>query len=270
MWNASAPIVVGVDGSVAAINAALWAIDEAISRDVPLRIVHVIHIGEKTDHLATTTVSRCSTPRHRCARPPLRWKVTGKRVKVETEILWGPANPSLIDESRNAAMICVGIHRHRSGGPETVRIDSSGARRRSICAVARSEQWRHPPTPVIGSSSRWMTPPIMSRSSRSRWGKPGCVKYRYWLSVCGAGVSAKIGCDELDRRVDDWQQRYPEVHIYRVAADVGIDRFVAENRNDTAQLAVVGAAEAHRITQIVGPHGHSLVPHGECSVLVAH
>lgn len=44
MWKSSAPVVVGVDGSDAAINAAKWAIDEAMSRDVPLRIVHVIHI----------------------------------------------------------------------------------------------------------------------------------------------------------------------------------------------------------------------------------
>ena len=46
MWNTSAPVVVGVDGSNAAINAAKWAIDEAISRDVPLRIVHARHIEQ--------------------------------------------------------------------------------------------------------------------------------------------------------------------------------------------------------------------------------
>ena len=32
MWTASSPVVVGADGSDAAINAAKWAIDEAISR----------------------------------------------------------------------------------------------------------------------------------------------------------------------------------------------------------------------------------------------
>jgi nucleotide-binding universal stress UspA family protein len=47
MWKNSAPVVVGVDGSDAAIDAAIWAIDEAISRDVPLRIVHVTHIEEQ-------------------------------------------------------------------------------------------------------------------------------------------------------------------------------------------------------------------------------
>ena len=49
MWKASSPIVVGVDGSDAAINAAKWAIDEAISRDVPLQIVHVTHIEGRPD-----------------------------------------------------------------------------------------------------------------------------------------------------------------------------------------------------------------------------
>ena len=36
------PIVVGIDGSEAAIQAAEWAVDEAFSRDVPLRLVEVM------------------------------------------------------------------------------------------------------------------------------------------------------------------------------------------------------------------------------------
>ena len=34
-------VVVGVDGSPAATRAAVWAVDEAISRDVPLRLVGI-------------------------------------------------------------------------------------------------------------------------------------------------------------------------------------------------------------------------------------
>nr|WP_293313996.1 universal stress protein [Mycobacterium sp.] len=33
------PIVVGIDGSKAALQAALWAVDEALSRDAPLRLL---------------------------------------------------------------------------------------------------------------------------------------------------------------------------------------------------------------------------------------
>ncbi|MBN3458568.1 universal stress protein [Mycobacterium sp. DSM 3803] len=41
MPNVSAPIVVCIDGSDAAITAAEWAAKEAASRDVALRLVHV-------------------------------------------------------------------------------------------------------------------------------------------------------------------------------------------------------------------------------------
>ncbi len=40
--NSLPTVVVGVDGSKAAINAAQWAVDEAVHRDIPLRLVHVI------------------------------------------------------------------------------------------------------------------------------------------------------------------------------------------------------------------------------------
>ena len=70
MWKSSAPVVAGVDGSDAAINAANWAIDEAISRDVPHRIVHVTHI--------------------------------------ETDVLWGSPDTAQVNESPNASLVCVG------------------------------------------------------------------------------------------------------------------------------------------------------------------
>ena len=35
-------VVVGVDGSRSALDAALWAVDEAVSRDVPLRLVYAV------------------------------------------------------------------------------------------------------------------------------------------------------------------------------------------------------------------------------------
>ena len=38
------PVVVGVDGSDAAIGAAEWAAREAVHQDVPLRLVYVIQI----------------------------------------------------------------------------------------------------------------------------------------------------------------------------------------------------------------------------------
>lgn len=43
------PVVVGIDGSDAAIGAAQWAAKEAVHQDVPRRLVHVIQAaGEST------------------------------------------------------------------------------------------------------------------------------------------------------------------------------------------------------------------------------
>ena len=36
----SPAVVVGIDGSRSAVGAALWAVDEAVSRDIPLRLVY--------------------------------------------------------------------------------------------------------------------------------------------------------------------------------------------------------------------------------------
>jgi nucleotide-binding universal stress UspA family protein len=79
----SAPaVVVGVDGSRAAIHAALWAVDEAISRDIPLRLVHVI------DPLKASGVSDDGNIVARWALFDARRAVeaTGKPVKIDTEL----------------------------------------------------------------------------------------------------------------------------------------------------------------------------------------
>ena len=45
---ASLPVVAGIDGSKQAIRAAIWASDEAVSRDTRLLLVHVVD-GNSTD-----------------------------------------------------------------------------------------------------------------------------------------------------------------------------------------------------------------------------
>lgn len=44
---------------------------------------------------------------------------------------------------------------------------------------------------------------------------------------------------------------------------------LAGYRNDV-RLAVVSADEADQLPLIVGPHERPMLPHGECSVMVAH
>jgi hypothetical protein len=118
------------------------AIDEATSRHVPLRIVYVTHSAEQTfwtDDLRLDTQYAEAALRTAVAAV----EATGKSVKVETEILWGTVKSMLINESRNAAMICVG-----STGIGAVAHKLFGS-----TAVTLAEQARRIPTPAIGSLS---------------------------------------------------------------------------------------------------------------------
>ena len=49
-YHATPTIVVGIDGSRSAVEAALWAVDEAVCRDIPLRLLYAI---DPTDSIQT-------------------------------------------------------------------------------------------------------------------------------------------------------------------------------------------------------------------------
>lgn len=73
-------IIVGIDGSHAAITAALWGVDEAISRAVPLRLVSVI---KPTHPPRTTTTATLRMLKDRFGKrsPLLRPRASSSRSK---------------------------------------------------------------------------------------------------------------------------------------------------------------------------------------------
>lgn len=104
-------IIVGIDGSHAAITAALWGVDEAISRAVPLRLVSVI----KPTHPSPDDYDRDLAHAERSLREAQSAvEAAGKLVKIETDIPRGPAGPVLVEASRDAEMICVGFRGNRA------------------------------------------------------------------------------------------------------------------------------------------------------------
>lgn len=110
MKNAQSPgpVVVGIDGSNAAIGAAEWAAKEAIHHDVALRLIHVIGladglIGSERDFPAEEEYAESSL-RAAC----LAVEATGLPAKIETAAIRGDIDSVLINESNSATVICVG------------------------------------------------------------------------------------------------------------------------------------------------------------------
>lgn len=124
-----APVVVGVDGSKHAVRAAIWAIDEAVRRGAPLRLVHVVRGDSGQDFAEARKII------HRA------WaavEATGIAVELESDIRQGDTVPELIEASRAAAMICVGSSRRAQAqdlspaGPRAWHDRRRGGARRAL------------------------------------------------------------------------------------------------------------------------------------------
>ena len=102
------PVVVGVDGSDAAIRAAEWAAKEAVDQDGPLRLVYVIQITD-----GPMSPDRADAAEHDYAESSLRAarmavEETGLPAKIDTAVLYGDVDCVLLAESSGATLICAG------------------------------------------------------------------------------------------------------------------------------------------------------------------
>jgi len=79
-------VIVGIDGSQAAIRAAEWAIHEAVSREAELRLIHVIHEQVEPATIVSVDNERMELEYGETALSMASAAVatTGKPVKVET------------------------------------------------------------------------------------------------------------------------------------------------------------------------------------------
>ena len=92
-----------------AIHAALWAVDEAVSRDTALRLVHVIDRPAAQDDSLEVQSAEAAL---RAADAAIQ--ETHKPVEVETEQSCRANETALIEESRAAAMILCRVRRNRA------------------------------------------------------------------------------------------------------------------------------------------------------------
>lgn len=265
------PVVVGIDGSDAAVNAALWAVDEATVRNAPLRLIYVID-DERwpgTVHSATQTEVDFARRSLTCATQAVGRG--GAHVTTAGAVLRGHPDDVLITESANASLVCVG-----STGIGWVVSKVLGSTTESVAAQA------HCPVAIIrqpeatGPSgaggavvvgfprARHEDRAFQQALEEARLRHATLVAVGLWREDFG-----DTPYDELKHCVQHWRSRYPDVHVYPSPSLADLPRFLADNADGHVQLVVIDQDDAHLVADIVGPQGHSLLEHGRCSVLVA-
>jgi nucleotide-binding universal stress UspA family protein len=260
-------IVVGIDGSEAAINAAKWAVPEAVSRDVPLRLINAIPQRRENAPADDDSLDiEYGETALRAASAAL--DALGQPVKIDTAIVRGSAQSALINESRDAAMICVG-----SVGIGWVARKVLGSTADAIAHKA------HCPAAIIRtnidvetSASDWVAVVVDDAPGNDAVLDHGFREARLRqapilaLGVWRRGLG-EIPYEQLDHRLGRWVSQFPDVHVQPAAARSGAAEFLTVTQ-EHIQLAVVGDDDAGKVAQMVGPVAHHSSGRLGCSVLV--
>src|SRR6516225_6341808 len=208
------PIIVGIDGSQAAIAAALWGVDEAISRAVPLRLIAII----KPTHPSSDDYARDLAHAEKSLwEAQIAIETSRKPVNIETEVARGPAGPVLVEGSRDAEMVCVGSVGIGRYSRALLGSTATEVAEKAHCPVAviRSQPGQSGPNinwivVAVGDSAERDT--VVDQAMRE-------AQLRKLPVLAIATVptdAAEAPSHELDNRLWPWTRWYPDVHIYPV------------------------------------------------------
>lgn len=274
----SPSVVVGIDGSRAGLIAALWAVDEAVARDIPLRLVYAI------EPRAEATTSEDAARALASAEIAVRHAFTAveasdQPVKIEVEIMQGGPTDKLLEASRAAAMLCVGAKglKHATAG----RVGSTAAAlaARAHCPVAIVRGFD--PSPAEPGSVLVEVDPssdadgVLQRGIDEALlrGAP-LVAVSVWHSQVTESHDCRGVAEQnrritaaLNRRLAHRTLQHPGLDVRAVAVHGSLLDYVSL-REQSVQLIVVGHRRAHGITEMVGPPSYVALHGTDCSVLV--
>jgi nucleotide-binding universal stress UspA family protein len=270
-------IVVGVDGSQAAIRAALWAVDEAVSRDVPLRLLYAIEQGDAHEAEPDGIAPKLAIAETAVRRAFAAVEATGRPVKIETEIDQGPPIRSLIRASASAAMVCVGAVGLRHFKPGRMGSTAAALAISARCPVAiirgHDDHHQQPAQGIVvevdGSPDNSVLLGVAMGEARLRNAAVQAIK-------CGRTVSGDeeaIGDGDrrirgdLDRRLDRWRRRYPHLGVESAAVHGSLLDYLAHNGR-SVQLVIAGSHNRQHLGKLVGPAGSAILQDSDCSLLI--
>lgn len=261
--QATPRIVVGIDGSQAAINAAKWAVSEAVSRDVPLRLIHAVPeapAGETGDEGMEVGYAQA------CLRDAdAALQATGK-PEVECDILRGSPEGILLDESRSAAMVCVGSVGIGRIARKLLGSTADAVARKALCPVAVVRTDGHQADPgwvAVAVDDSPANDAVLEHGFReARLRRAPILALGVWRWGLG-----EIPYRQLEHRLGRWVSDYPEVHVMPAAARRGPAEFLSHTQ-ESVQLTVVGGEDADKVARMVGSAGPHLSGRAGCSVLV--
>jgi nucleotide-binding universal stress UspA family protein len=261
-------VVVGVDGSRAAIRAARWAVDEVALTDTPLRLLYVTkpNPGASSAEAEAALVAAEEVIHNACRAID----EMGRPVKIETEIIEGHPVAGLIDASRSTTLLCVGDtgaaqHPDVWLGSTAKELAESGH-----CTVAIVRGDRRD-TGAVGEG--W----IVALADESPDGidvlqmalheaQHRCAPLRV-LTAAELPSSNFRDPDASDSHMQRCVDDYADVEIETFHSEGSFLNYLTEHAA-SIELAVIGAAQAGELQQLLGAPGAMALRDSHFSLLV--
>jgi nucleotide-binding universal stress UspA family protein len=262
-YSSSPRVVIGIDGSRSAMQAALWAIDEAVDRDVALQLVYAI---ESSEGASGNMAAKLATAERVIHQAFTTIESTGKPVKLEAHIVHCHPITALTEASRSASMLCVGSTGLKHALQGRTGSTASALAASAHCPVAIV------PTRVRPTSDGWVLVVAdgslvgtavleLAVSEAALRDAPLRV-----LNTCSTaernGASAR-----LDRSLTAWLHNHSDVNIESTTFEGSTVDYLEHLHRDAEPVQLI-VVDPGRVDDLLGPAGREALDASRCGLLI--
>lgn len=278
------PVVVGIDGSEAALGAARWAADVAAKSAAPLVLLHAV---PRLDWHFTTDAPAVSPDGADAvlAAAEAAVRAAHSDVEVQTTVVKESVTAALQEASDDARLVVVGA------GSDERRILGGHAIRIAHGASCPVLAWREPaarrtgkPLPVVVGidESEGSTRALEAAFDVAHALHAPLTVVHFWDITAAVGLGYSQGLmdwklldmlqtqqrQHMEELVAPYAHKYPNAHVTEVFRDSSPAKGLIELSGD-AQLVVVGSHGSGGILDsTLGSVSQSVLHHAECPVLI--
>ncbi|MGA9611840.1 MAG: universal stress protein [Mycobacterium sp.] len=238
-------VVVGIDGSQAAVAAAVWGAGEALQHDVVLKLLYVIDRNRaftpgvvKAQHLVAEAALQDAHAAVEAMQQP---------VKIELETVSGDPGTTLIQESWSAALLCVGAPKAAPHGPcDSLASNMAASAQCSVAVIPAAQCSAHPGTAWVATFLNSSTVDYDVLQQAIGEAQLRELPLRVVRTTHPGGMQADFAVDES---LVNWAQRYPGIDIRVVHTDQLLRYVVAHE--SSIRSVVLGAEHHEEVAQLV-------------------
>ena len=254
-------VVVGVDGSQAAIRAARWAVDEVAGTDIPLRLLYVTPAGPSASPREARAALVAAEEVVHDAYSAI--DVMGKPLKVETEVIDGHPVPALIAASRSTTFLCVGDTGSAQHPDAWLGSTAKELAQTGHCSVAIVRGDRHDPGAMGGG---WIVAfvdespdgiDVLEMAIHEARHRRAPLRVLTAAPSRSSDIQKDRGPVTGDSHMKRCMDNYPEVEIDTILLEGSFLDYLVEHAA-SIQLVMVGAAQTGEVKQLLGAAGAAL------------